>query len=153
MELKVPEDVIKREIDNVELAIREFIEEKLREKYGDKWWKQGVPSDVRKNCTNSRDEKLKRLPWIKELPKEYSLLKFADFTDYEKIITRKDNWQDLFKDVFGNDIKKIEVRLDDATELRNLFKHLRPPLDEIVDILRRSCCFKVYWKMYWDEQI
>ena len=62
--------------------------------FGDNWIKQQVPGDV---LTAWREKKQKAKD---EGEPERSLIAYADFTDYVKIITRKDNWNTCFERFF-----------------------------------------------------
>ncbi len=78
-----------------EFAIRELIRARLMATTsGPKWWKQRVPKDVIDNC---EEKKL-----AKEKPGRIShqAIYYAYPDDYLKIVTRNDNWQECFQDVF-----------------------------------------------------
>lgn len=79
-----------------EIFVRAFINNKMVAQYGEDWPKRQLPAgmmddwmDKKSRYKNSRQE-------------EYNgpLIDFADFTQYELIITRKDNWNCIFKPFF-----------------------------------------------------
>jgi hypothetical protein len=93
-------------LKHFENALRFFIGETLQTALGTNWWKQTVPQDVRANCEN-------RKPKGKTSTGEddYPLLYYADFDDYYKIITKKDNWRRYFSRTFGPDEAWIKTKL------------------------------------------
>ena len=81
-------------LQRFETHIRRFIERQLRGISGDNWIKERVPPEIRKDW----QEKQQRARDSGE-PNRRAIA-YADFTDYEQIILRKDNWQDVFASVF-----------------------------------------------------
>ncbi|MEQ9112475.1 MAG: Swt1 family HEPN domain-containing protein [Rhodospirillaceae bacterium] len=79
-----------------ETYMRQFIEEQMSAVYGAAWIKTQVPGDLRKKWQKKRQAAMDM--GATEKP----LITYADFTDYVKIITRKDNWNALFKHFFKN---------------------------------------------------
>ena len=52
------------------------------------------------------------------------MLRGIDFTDYAKIITRRDNWNNVFKDVFHNR-EELLSKLKELEPIRNAIMHSR----------------------------
>ncbi|MGB3832495.1 MAG: Swt1 family HEPN domain-containing protein [Mesorhizobium sp.] len=77
-----------------ETQLRRFIEERLRDGFGEDWIKHRVPGDIQKKWTEKRQKA--RDQGERESP----LIAYADFTDYVPIITKRDNWNDVFKPFF-----------------------------------------------------
>lgn len=77
-----------------EIEIRRFISECMYAQYGSDWMKHKVPGDILESWRN-KAESAKRAGGA-----ELELIAYADFTDYQKIIERKDNWATVFKSVF-----------------------------------------------------
>ena len=77
-----------------ETYIRQFIERTMQADFGKDWIKQRVPPDIQ-----SAWSKKKAMATDRGEP-EHPLIDYADFTDYEKIILRKDNWRDVFAVIF-----------------------------------------------------
>ena len=103
----------------LEQHLRSFVKRSLEKSVGNNWIRQRVPEDVRKNWTTRQNEdRVLRKPI-------YELIQYADFMDLEKIIIRKDNWQEVFKHVFRNrdDIRVTFARLH---PIRNAIAHGRP---------------------------
>jgi len=81
-------------LQRFEAHLRVFIDTEMRSQYGESWIKHRVPGDVRKKWLERR-----------EIAKDHGdesrpLIQYADFTDYETIIVRKDNWTGVFENVF-----------------------------------------------------
>lgn len=107
--------------------MRQLVESELS-KISDKWWVQRVPQDVRFVVKKriARDERL--WPWHPKTSKDP--ISYIDFADYIKIITRRDNWREIFKDVF-RDEKQISSKLQELIPIRIKIAHpSRGPLTE-----------------------
>jgi hypothetical protein len=57
------------------------------------------------------------------------LIEYIDFPDYIKIITRKDNWRDCFKEVFGSE-ETLRTKMQELEPIRNSVMHSRPITEE-----------------------
>lgn len=109
-----------RILKNLEQQIRDFIESELSEN-NQKWWKQLIPGDVKDNAEQRKKDDEERKTWqFKEQP----LISYIDFTDYEKIITRNDNWEEIFQYVFHDKIS-ISAKLKEIEPIRNTISHSR----------------------------
>jgi len=125
----IQEQFLKEEYEllkQLELDLRKLIEEKLS-KISKRWWKERIPPDIRKNAEERKKKEERLWPWIQP-GRDYSLIHYINFSEYSKIITRKDNWKDVFKDIF-KDEKIIEVRLKEIDAIRNKIAHFRPLTD------------------------
>jgi len=103
---------------DMQLRIRDFIFNKLKKEYGvanDRWWTEGVPTDVQKKCANERIEKKKGPDW-----------KYLFLMDYYRII--KDQHK-LFLNTFtppDSKSAKIDNKLKwfrDWNHIRNKYSH------------------------------
>lgn len=92
-----------------EIAIRRYIERVMLEAFGQGWTKSRLPADLLERWVQKRDSA------VKSGQPALALIDYADFTDYWKVIERKDNWNAIFKPVFG--------RLEDV---RESFQRLYP---------------------------
>lgn len=81
-------------LQRFESQLRRFIDKRMERTFGPSWIKQRIPGEMRSNWLN----KQKQDPDLQCWP----LIAYADFTDYVIIITRNDNWRDLFEAVFVN---------------------------------------------------
>ena len=83
-------------IQKMETKLRDFIEDRMVQSVGSSWYKRRIDHAIlqswREKRKNSKSRREADIP----------LIAFADFTDYERIILRKDNWNELFQDVFGH---------------------------------------------------
>ncbi len=77
-----------------ETRVRAFIDQRMTETVCKNWIKHRIPGEMRQQ-------------WIEKQAKardegesEQPLIAYADFTDYVKIIVRKDNWDEAFAPVF-----------------------------------------------------
>jgi len=48
-----------------------------------------------------------------------------DFTDYSKIISKKDHWRKMFQPVFGGDVSIIVGKLKELEPIRHSIAHSR----------------------------
>lgn len=109
-----------RLLKNLEQEMRRFIEKELSEN-NQKWWKQLIPGDVKNNAEERKKDDEERKTWkFKEQP----LISYINFTDYEKIITQKNNWEEIFHDVFHDKIA-ISGKLKEIEPIRNAISHTR----------------------------
>lgn len=92
-----------------EIAIRRFIERVMQDAFGDDWMKRQLPANMLEGWRDKRDKA------VKAGEPEQRLIDYADFTDYRAIIERKDNWNTVFKPVFGR-----------AEDVRESFQRLFP---------------------------
>ena len=68
----------------------------MRAAFGDNWIKHQVPGDIRKAWREKQDTAREH----GDEPRP--LIEYADFTDYEIIIVRNDNWNSVFRGAFRN---------------------------------------------------
>lgn len=114
---KMPYDNIQR----LENTLREFISKELSKRIPD-WWVQRVPLDVRQLAEGRKAKNENLWPWHQE--KDLSLMYYVDFPDYIKIITRKDNWKEVFAPIF-RDKESISTKLKELEPIRNDIAHSR----------------------------
>jgi hypothetical protein len=77
-----------------ETQLRKFIENNMRAAFGEDWIRQRVPGEIWQRWHEKRELARERGETM------WPLIAYADFTDYAPIITRKDNWETLFKPLF-----------------------------------------------------
>lgn len=116
-----------------ENEMRLFIQRTLQNKYGESWWKTRIPKDVREAC----DEKMKsrdNIPGIDK--KETEPIDYMDFTDYSRVILKRDHWREVFSKFFIDDAW-IKTRLMyDIKPIRNDLAHNREVKNEDIDKLK-----------------
>lgn len=94
---------------DVERCLRALIRERLSSQPN--WWASRVPADVR---SRAEERAGGRTP----------LLEFVDFSDYQKIILQRNNWEEQFRHVFRTK-EWISTRLAELLPLRNDIAHSR----------------------------
>ena len=109
-------------LKDFENELRLFIQNSLEETFGVDWWKQAIPPDVQEKC-NERKENREQLPWMDR--EDYPLICYADFADYFKIITRKDNWRRIFAKFFIDEAWIKTKLVLELTPIRNNIAHNR----------------------------
>jgi DGQHR domain-containing protein len=135
----------KRTLKELEEKLRNFIVDKLSA-ITPQWWTQLIPQDVR----NSAIERMKRdegpWPWFerKLSPPEC----YLNFSDYRKIIIKRNNWikvfQPIFKDQTITQAKLIELEhiRDNIAHHRKLtsseFDHLKLYARDIIKCIEES---------------
>lgn len=81
-------------LQRFESQLRKFISEQMEKMLGPRWIRQRVPEDMRTRWIDKQNKDTGSQIW--------PIIAYADFTDYVTIITRNDNWEDLFEAVFVN---------------------------------------------------
>lgn len=107
-------------VKTLETCLRELIQIKILA-HDPNWWKQRVPEDVR---TNAEKRKKKNESQWSRIEGGKPLINFIDFTDYGKIITRKDNWSEIFRSIFENK-EELLSKLKELEPIRNTIMHSR----------------------------
>jgi Swt1-like HEPN len=102
----------------IENRLRQFIESKLRSKYGSDWWEKYVSHKIKKNVQDMRQME-SSLSW--KVSTSEKITDYLLFEHLELIITN--NW-DVFKSVFHNQ-KGITHRLGELDSIRNSIAHTR----------------------------
>lgn len=114
---KEPYRILKR----LETGLRECIQRRL-EKVSKSWWKERVPKDVQERAELRKNRNEKQYPW--HIEKDLPPIFYTDFTDYVKIIMRRDNWRQVFEPIF-KDKEIISAKLRELEPIRNAIAHVR----------------------------
>jgi hypothetical protein len=122
-------------LKDFENELRSFIQTRLEEEIGKNWWKQAIPPDVQQRC-EERKENREKLPWMSD--EEYPLIYYADFNDYFKIITRRDNWKKIFSKFFVDEAWIKTKLILELAPIRNDIAHNRELTAEKVQKLQMS---------------
>jgi hypothetical protein len=90
-----------------ERNVRRFIDAAMKAEFGDDWLQRQLPDGMLEAW------KEKKAIALAKGEAEQPLIAYADFTDYIRIIERKDNWARVFKAIFKRqtDIQESFVRL------------------------------------------
>lgn len=78
----------------METQLREFIDERMTQAFGADWAKRRLPNGLYEQWQEKK-RKAKQAGG-----REWPLIAYADFTDYERVICRGDNWRDIFAAFF-----------------------------------------------------
>jgi DNA sulfur modification protein DndB len=132
--LKMEESEIEHDtnlIEETELALRNLIKSKLKEKYGDGWWRQGVPKGVKDDVDRRIQKEIKNAPWKKkDLESNVEIrLDFSNTGHIWEIIKYGDNWS-AFESTFF-DKEQVKTHLNGFGNYRNPVQHFRDHTDEV----------------------
>ena len=106
----------------LENDLRKIIERELS-RISSKWWIERIPPDVRENAERRKSKEEYLWPWLKPSEK-YSPIMYINFSEYSKIICLRNNWREVFKDIF-KDEDLIKSRLKELEYIRNKIMHFR----------------------------
>jgi hypothetical protein len=105
----------------LETNLRSVIKNKLQ-LITSNWWLEKIPEDVRKNAEERKRKNAKI--WSVSDQKDLHPIFYVDFSDYIKIIKRKDNWNQVFSLIFS-DSELISAKLKELEPVRNAIAHNR----------------------------
>lgn len=124
---EIPEDLssYNKEIEFIELALRELLSQKLDEASEENSFEEFINQNIREKVNG------RVLNWLMKNPGEDSTqfqdlrrkLDFFDLQEYKDVIVSKTVWQ-LFESNFGNK-SVLENRFNQLAELRNSIRHSR----------------------------
>ena len=103
-----------------EIRIRKFVSKKMSVAFGPDWQRHRLPSDMLRQWLSKRG---------KSGNEDIDPIDFADFTDYLKIILRKDNWKEVFGTTFGR-ITDVQESFQRLFPVRLCIMHARPITQE-----------------------
>jgi hypothetical protein len=105
----------------IETALRELIIHYLSEQFGPRWYIHRLPPDVLAKYRSSINME-KNIRWYQLIP--HHPIYYIDFPDLRKIIEQKDNWNDVFKNIFPRKDVIINT-LSELEFIRNKIAHNR----------------------------
>ena len=125
----------------LEVSLRRFIVQRMEKKFGSVWIKRQVPGKLRKKWKERQQEdqdnhEHRRL-----------MIEYADLGDYVDIITRNDNWQEVFQCIFRHK-ESVQESFRRIHPIRNSTMHARSLLshdDELflyVEVKRLTSAMK-----------
>jgi len=116
----------------IEVAVRELIIEEMQQYFGERWWKQRLPGDVKEKYGNSREVEA-TASWTELVP--HHPLYYVDFPDLRKIMERTDNWDQVFQRIFSRkDI--LDATLSELEPIRNKIAHNRKATPGDVEVVK-----------------
>ena len=78
----------------LETHMRNFIDNKMSKAFGTEWPNRRLPNNTHKEWKEKKEQARDTGRDVK------SLIAYADFTDYERIICKRDNWREVFQPYF-----------------------------------------------------
>ena len=129
-------------LDYLETTVKDFITERLSST--DNWWNACIPPEIRQD-TDQRYQRAKKINDVLNKP-EYGMIEYLNFDCYERIISRKDNWQKYFEEVFHEKMI-FEYKMRIILSLRNDVRHGRS-LNHINRIRLRLHCYDILSQIY-----
>ena len=103
----------------LENSARQLIEDRLKERFGETWWTEGVQSGVR-STAEQRQRDAESNAWLADAYRD-RVMTFVDFGDLAKIITNR--W-DVFSDLIP-DQSWLTQRFSEMERARNAVAHHR----------------------------
>jgi hypothetical protein len=103
----------------LETQLRGFIDKAMTREFGANWPKKRLP-----NGLYDRWEEKKQKA-VQAGPREWPLIAYADFTDYEQVICKGDNWRQVFQAFFIR-IEGVRESLQRLYPIRLDTMHARP---------------------------
>ena len=129
-------------LDYFENTIKDFIIRILSST--NNWENACISADIRKDA-DARYAQARDMDNVLNKP-DYVMMDFVNFDAYEKIITRRDNWQTYFAGVFL--LKHVfAYKMDIIRSLRNDIRHGRS-LDPVNEIRLRLHCYDILSQIY-----
>jgi hypothetical protein len=103
----------------LETQLRSFIDSAMTQSFGPKWPKQRLPNGL----YDEWQEKKRKA--MQAGGKDWPLIAYADFTDYERVICKGDNWREVFA-VFFVRSESVRESLQRLYPIRLDTMHARP---------------------------
>ena len=108
-------------LEELEAKFRKCIQSQLEKVSGD-WWKERIPDDVRQKAEENKRKNDKPWPWLEG--EDLHPVQYVDFSGYQKILLRRDNWENVFQPIFG-DQDITAGKLKELEPIRNNIAHNR----------------------------
>lgn len=105
-------------LQRFETKLRKFIDTKMKETFGENWIKHQVSGGISKEWKENKKIAERNDPVIRPL------IDYADFTHYEHILARNDNWEKVFKPIFCRKCS-VQESLRRLYPIRNCVMHGR----------------------------
>ena len=103
----------------LETQLRSFIDAAMTNAFGPKWHKQRLPNGLH----DEWQEKKRKA--MQAGGKDWPLIAYADFTDYERVICKSDNWREVFA-VFFVRTESVRESFQRLYPIRLDTMHARP---------------------------
>lgn len=116
------------------------IEESLRKSISDSlslvtnnWWKERIPTDVRESAELRKKQDESPWPWMEG--KRFPAYSYINFSEYSKIILKRDNWREAFGSIFENE-EWVSVIFRELERVRNDVAHNRDLSERQLTVLK-----------------
>lgn len=106
-------------LQRFETQVRKFIDEQMIEAFGRTWIKHRIDGQM------SKQWKEKKAKAEANGERKWPLIAYADFTDYVKIITQKNNWREVFEEIFDRK-ESVQESFQRLYPIRVCTMHARP---------------------------
>ena len=106
-------------LKQVEILLRQLIEQSLHSVSGDRWIIQRVPGAMKQKWENIQQQE------HQTTGKRFGLIHYADFMDLADLICQRNNWNDVFSELF---VSREDFRVSMARlhPIRKSLAHARP---------------------------
>lgn len=105
-------------LSDFERDLRHFIHQRMSAAFGSNWEKNRLPRHMYQGWQEKREKAI----LAGESPGR--LIDYADFTDYVTVISRRDNWEQLFRSCFGR-AQSVQESLYRLQPIRVCIMHAR----------------------------
>ena len=110
-------------LQRLETVLRRFIHEQLTKNFGSNWPKKRLD---KRRYDEWQEKKAKGQ---RSGRRDHPLIAYADFTDYEWIICRRDHWKHMFEPYFGR-LESVRESFQRLYPIRHDIAHARPITQE-----------------------
>jgi len=104
-------------LTRLESHIRSYIDQRMSAAFGPGWEKHKLPNGMHERWQEKRQKDRSGT--------NHPLIAYADFTDYEPLITRKDVWREIFSAEFGR-VENLHEAFQRLYPIRVATMHARP---------------------------
>jgi hypothetical protein len=122
-----PRPDLYRLICEIEILLHKFVKDTLENTYQGRWWREGIPQQIRKECADRKEED----PTPLEDPHAYG---YTTFIHLKKIID--ENWSSFSAELpreFATNKQKFLKSLDRINTIRNRVMHPVKTMSEYED--------------------
>jgi DNA sulfur modification protein DndB len=116
----------------IEDSLRECIHDSLAA-LSENWWRERIPPDVRDLAQERKERDESPWPWMDG--KQYPAYYYMNFSEYSKVISKRDNWREAFEATFV-DAEWVRVWFKDIERIRNDIAHNRDLTERQLNLLR-----------------